>query len=53
MEVVQSQVLNEVEKVTEFKNFNISTPQDSVNPDLEIENVSEFVPNVFQGLQLG
>ena len=47
MDVVQSQVLNEVENVTESNNFNISTPQNSVAPDLEIENVSEIVPNVF------
>ena len=53
MEVVQSQVLNEVENVTESNNFNISTPQDSVAPDLEIENVSEIVPNVFSRPAIG
>ena len=53
MEVIQSKVLNEVENVTESNNFNISTPQDSVAPDLEIENVSEIVPNVFSRSAIG
>ena len=53
MEVVQSQVLNEVENVTESNNFNISTPQDSVAPDLEIENVSEIDSNVFSRPAIG
>ena len=53
MEVVQSQVLNEVENVTQSSNFNITTPQDSVAPDLEIENVSEIVPNVFSRPAVG
>ena len=53
IEFVQSQVLNEVENVTESNNFNISTPQDFVTPDLEIENVSEIVPNVFSRPAIG
>ena len=53
MEVVQSQVLNEVENVTESNNFNISTPQVSVALDLEIENVSEIVPIVVSRPAIG
>ena len=48
MEVVESQVLNEIENVTESNNFNISTPQDSVAPDLEIETSEKLFRMLFK-----